>query len=42
MGRKSENKEQRPYNEGCERTPKERNCECCGWYVKKEEDNGKE
>ena len=42
MGRKSENKEQCPYNEGCARTPKERDCEHCGWKTEKEKNDGKE
>ena len=42
MGRKSENKEQCPYNEGCARTPKERDCEHCGWTTEKEKNDGKE
>ena len=42
MVRKSEKKEQCPYNEGCACVPSKRDCERCGWNPKEEKTDGKE
>lgn len=42
MVRKSDKKEQCPYNEGCACAQRKRNCDRCGWKPKEEKNDGKE